>query len=44
MTLDTVIKFTVFAAALLPTGCLEEDPPKDSVSFVYDLDTGNRER
>ncbi len=40
--LDRVIKFTVFAAALMLAGCLEEDPPKDSISFVYDLDTGNR--
>jgi hypothetical protein len=42
MTLDAVVKSAVLAASLLLIGCLEEDTPKDSISFVYDLDTGTR--
>jgi hypothetical protein len=42
MTLDTTVKFAVLIAALFLTGCLEEDPPKDSVTFAFDLDTGAR--
>jgi hypothetical protein len=45
MTLDTSLKFAVLAASLLLTGCPEDDedaPPKDSATFVYDLDTGAR--